>query len=122
MNNENIKLKSYQIGFVLSIILTLCAYYLVVKHIDSGHLVLSHQFLTFALMGLAMIQFVIQLVFFLHLGSESGPRWNLVVFISTISVILVLVIGSIWIMSHLNYNMTPSDMNRMIMIQENIKK
>ena len=54
---------------------------------------------------LALLQFVVQSIFFLNLLSEKGPRWNLVVFASTLSVLIIIIAGSIWIMNHLNYNM-----------------
>ena len=113
-------LKSYIIGFVLSLVLTLAAAELVWIHISSGHTVLSHSFLIPALLTLAVLQLIVQLVFFMHLADESGPRWRLGVLISTVGIILIVVIGSIWIMNHLNYNMmaSPSDMNAYIQSQD----
>lgn len=54
---------------------------------------------------LAVLQGMAQAIFFLHVLSERGTRWNLFVFASTISIIVVIVVFSIWIMNHLNYNM-----------------
>jgi cytochrome o ubiquinol oxidase operon protein cyoD len=51
------------------------------------------------------------LVFFLHLGQGKDTKWNLVIMLSTLTIVLIVVIGSIWIMNHLNYNMTPTDIN-----------
>jgi len=45
----------------------------------------------------------VQMVFFLHIG--RGSRWKLLTFIFTIIVVGIVVIGSIWIMHNLNYNM-----------------
>ena len=59
------------------------------------------------LLFLAVCQALIQSIFFLHILQEKKPRWNLIVFASTISIILVIVVFSIWIMNHLNYNMMP---------------
>ena len=63
---------------------------------------------------LAMIQLAVQLIFFLHLGLSKGARWNSVMFVITFSGIAVIVIASIWIMAHLNYNMTPEQMRQYI--------
>jgi cytochrome o ubiquinol oxidase subunit IV len=89
---------SYTTGFVLSILLTLAAYSLTVRHTASGWT------LIYVLAGLAIIQLFVQLVFFLHLGRESKPRWNLVVFAFAAMVVSLVVFGSLWIMHHLNYS------------------
>ncbi len=99
-------LRSYLIGFALSIILTLIAYFFVVEHVFSNHII------DYVLAALCIVQVVIQLVFFLHLGNESKPYWNFIVFSFMLSVILILVIGSLWIMYNLNYR-TMADMSDM---------
>jgi cytochrome o ubiquinol oxidase operon protein cyoD len=101
---------SYLTGFLSSLVLTLIAFGLAELHIQSEHSVISHGILFPAILGLALIQLIIQLVFFLHLHKESGPRWNLAIFLSTITLVLLVIVGSLWIMAHLNYNMTPSEM------------
>jgi cytochrome o ubiquinol oxidase subunit IV len=120
--NHQAKLKSYIIGYISSIVLTLAAYALIEIHVNSLHETFSHPFLTVAILTLAVAQFIIQLICFLHLASEHGPRWNLVVFASTIGIVLILVVGSIWIMNHLNYNMmaSPSQMNAYIQSQDGL--
>ncbi len=104
---KNIQWIKYVTGFVLSILFTLAAYVVVEIHVGSEHSIISHEVLIPAILGLAFVQFIIQLVFFLHLGEESGPRWKLAVFLSTFALVLVVVVGSLWIMNHLNNNMTP---------------
>jgi cytochrome o ubiquinol oxidase operon protein cyoD len=113
-------LKSYIIGFVLSVVLTLTAAGLIWIHLSSGHRTFTHPFLIGAILVLAVIQLVVQLIFFMHLADETGPRWKLGIFISTIGIILIVVVGSIWIMDHLNYNMmaSPSEMNAYIQSQD----
>jgi cytochrome o ubiquinol oxidase operon protein cyoD len=98
-------LKSYVLGYGLSVLLTLDAYWLVSKHLLTGAAVVA------AILALALAQLGVQLWFFLHLGDESGPRWRLVTFLGMLGVLLIVVLGSLWIMNHLNYNMTPQDMN-----------
>jgi cytochrome o ubiquinol oxidase operon protein cyoD len=107
--------RSYTIGFILSIVFTLAAYFSVTEHIFSGNLLLA------ILFGLALIQFFIQLVFFLHLGKESKPRWNLTIFSFMILVVVMIVAGSIWIMKNLDYHMrTPAETDKTIMSDEAI--
>lgn len=98
-------LTSRVIGFIASIVLTLTAF-LIILHPDFFHLQLKGAITT--LLTLAVIQASLQSIFFLNILSEKGPRWNLVVFASTISIILIVVVFSIWIMNHLNYNMMPN--------------
>lgn len=117
---KNKLLKSYLTGFILSILLTLLAYSLTVIHVHSYHEVISHEILIPTIIGIALIQLVVQMVFFLHLWQEAKPRWNLIFFVSTVSLILLIVVGSIWIMQHLNYNMTPSDMSNHLIKDEGI--
>lgn len=95
-------LSSYIMGFILSILLTLIPYYMVVDHLIYNPVTL---FGVVVLLG--VIQLLVQLVFFLHLGTESKPRWNLMAFILTVVVVAILVVGAIWIMWNLQYNMMP---------------
>lgn len=113
---HNITTKAYVVGFALSLVLTFAAYFLVTQHIFSGVV------LTTALLELAFVQLIVQLLFFLHLGQESRPRWNLIFFLLTFGVVLLVMVGSLWIMSNLNYNMTSQDMSKIIIEDEGIAK
>lgn len=108
---------SYSAGYALSVILTLAAYYLVKRHVDSYHLIYSHRFLIAAILSLAVIQFFVQAVFFLHLSKKSRGRWNLIVFSFMLLVVVIVVIGSLWIMHNLNYRMTPKQINKYMQMQ-----
>jgi cytochrome o ubiquinol oxidase operon protein cyoD len=107
-------LKSYIIGFLLSIILTLAAYFPVEMHVNANHKVYSHITLIVFIVILAFIQMIIQLLFFLHLGQEEKPRWKSFMFVSFISIVLIVVVASIWIMTHLNYNMSLMQFNNLM--------
>jgi cytochrome o ubiquinol oxidase operon protein cyoD len=111
----------YIIGFASSIALTVSAYYFVQLHLSSGHRTPSDHILPALLACLAVIQLVVQLRFFLHVGQEPKPRWKLVALISAIIVVLTLVLGSIWIMDNLNYNMrTPQQTNTYLQSQDGL--
>ena len=112
-------LTNYIIGFTLSIILTLGAYTLVVQ--DS--IDLPKNFVIYAVVALAVVQLMVQLQYFIHLGRESKPGWNKLIFMFTTLIILILVIGSMWIMSNLHYNvMSPNETNTYIQEEEGIHK
>ena len=100
-------MKNYVIGYVLSILLTLGAAGLIFIHDWSGHTIFTHPFLRAAVVVLAVVQILVQLLFFLHLGERGrGSRHRLAFFAFTLIVLFILVGGSLWIMANLNYNMT----------------
>jgi cytochrome o ubiquinol oxidase operon protein cyoD len=106
---------SYIVGFVLSIATTLLAYFFVVNH------VWPKETLIYIVMGIAIVQLVVQLVFFLHLG--RGNRWKVITFLFALLVVLVVVVGSLWIMNNLDYNMmnmTPNQMTQYMNQHEGI--
>jgi cytochrome o ubiquinol oxidase operon protein cyoD len=87
--------QSYVIGFASSIFLTLISFYLVATA------ALPPQTLYIAIGGLAMTQLLVQVVFFLHLNTHSNASWNLLSFLFTLVMVLVLVVGTMWIMYNL---------------------
>lgn len=109
-------MQSYTVGFVLSLILTLAAYFTVVNDILSGRTVVI------VIAGLAVAQLLVQLVFFLHLHRESKPRLNLLVFSFMLMVVGIVVIGSLWIMENLNYNMLPHEADEYLLEEEGIQR
>ena len=111
-------LRSYITGFILSIAATLAAYIVVDIHVNSGHETISHPVLLATILALAVLQLIIQMVFFLHLGFGSGERWRMVAFVLTIGLVILVVGGSIWIMGHLNANMTPAQLQQYMQDQQ----
>lgn len=95
----NASFKPQILGFLLSLLLTVAAYRIVLHH------ELSDAVLLITVGGLAMLQVILQLVFFLHLGLESKPRWNMITFLFTVLVVFLIFGGSLWIMNRLNYHL-----------------
>ena len=91
--------KSYIVGFIISLVLTIIPFVMVAKHMLSN----NAMYITIGLFALA--QLFVQLVFFLHLSFKSSVRWNLSVFLFTLIVVLILVLGSLWIMVNLDFFM-----------------
>lgn len=91
--------KNYLIGYILSVLLTLLAYNVVVGHMLAGLVLLL------VIAALAVLQLGVQLVYFLHLPDELKPRYKLLSFGFMATILLIIVVGSLWIMHHLNYNM-----------------
>jgi len=97
-------LKTYLAGLLISLTLTMTSYLLVLRHVNSRHQIYGDTLLITIIIGLALVQFMAQLFFFLHLGTESKPKWNTLVFVFMAGTVLILVIGSLWIMHNLNYH------------------
>lgn len=89
----------YVIGLVISLVLTMTAYCIVTNEL------LPEPRMTHALIGLALTQAIAQLLFFLHMWREASPYSNLVLFCFMCMVLLIVLIGSLWIMENLNYNL-----------------
>lgn len=89
-------------GFFASLALTLAAYFLIIspEWFDIGN-----KMAVITIFILAGLQAIVQLTCFIDIWQEKGPLWNLYVFISTLSIIFIVIFFSIWIMSHLNHNM-----------------
>lgn len=105
---------SYVIGYLLSAALTFVAYYWVDNQTMTGKTLLM------AIIGLGLLQMLVQIVFFLHLGRGPKPLYNIAFFVSTVGVILIVVGGSIVIIDNLHKNMLPSDQVKKIIDDEAI--
>lgn len=105
---------TYVAGYVLSVILTLAAYVLVSVHIGHKHSYPPDSFMKIALLVLAVVQLFVQMILFLGLGRDKKPRWKTYTFIFAGTIVLIVVIGSLWIMSNLNYRMmySPQQINK----------
>ena len=82
--------KTYMTGFILSIILTVIPFWMVILG---------------TILAMAVVQVLVHLVCFLHMNTKSDEGWNMTAFVFTVLIIAILVVGSIWIMWNLNYNM-----------------
>lgn len=91
--------KSYLIGFILSVVLTVIPFWMVM------HPTMAPSTIAISILGFAIVQVLVHLYFFLHLNTSSEQRWNLVAFAYTFILILFIVVGSLWIMHNLGYNM-----------------
>ena len=95
-------IKDYAIGFVLSLILTAIPFWLVMGH------VLPPETTKYVIMGFAAVQFVVQMIYFLHMNSKSEGGWNMMALILTAVLLVIVLAGSIWVMTHMNANMMPA--------------
>jgi cytochrome o ubiquinol oxidase operon protein cyoD len=98
-------LKSYIAGFVLSLGMTALSFGAVMGGVIPRDMILP------AITLLAVVQLLVQLVFFLHLGTAPEQRNNTVIFLLTVLLIATVVAGSLWVMHNANVNMMPTQMS-----------
>ncbi len=113
---EDSAMQRYVIGFLSALVLTLAAYGLVVGQVLTGAMLIA------AIVVLAAIQLVVQLVCFLHFGSKGADaRLHQATFYLMLIILVIIVGGSLWIMANLNYNMmmSPEDMDKYMLEQSN---
>lgn len=96
--------KSYVIGFILSVILTAVPFGLTMAHI------LPVTTLIPVIVVIGVVQIVVHLIYFLHMNTASSQIWNNAAFVFAVLIVGILVVGSLWVMYHLNHNMMPGMM------------
>ena len=96
MNHSHVGFKSYFAGFIFFVCLTLLSYFVVVEHLLSGAFAIAVVVLC------AIIQSTVQLGIFLDLITEPKPRSNLHVFSLMVTILLIVIAGTLWIMYSLN--------------------
>jgi cytochrome o ubiquinol oxidase subunit IV len=97
--------KSYLIGFFLSVVLTALPFGLVM----SGSL--PHGTAAPVCFAFAAVQIVVHLIYFLHMNPKSSRSWNGAAFVFTLIILLILVVGTLWVMHNMNINMMPGMMS-----------
>ena len=97
--------KSYVVGMVLSLALTFASFGVVMMH------VVPKSFGLTAVVVLCVAQLVVQLKYFLHLGSAADQRSNTAIFGCTAILIVIIVAGSLWVIHNANVNMMPTQVS-----------
>lgn len=98
-------LKSYAIGFLLSVILTAIPFWLVM-----GNVFEKSSTAAIVLLAFAAVQIVVHMIYFLHMNTKSEGGWNMLALIFTVVLVVIMLAGSLWVMYHLNHNMMPGMM------------
>ncbi len=95
-------MKHYFDGLILSLLFTLLSFGLVGMHVHMNHTAIPHELLYVVLPLFAVAQLLVQTVYFLHLPQGNG--WNKFVYGFAILIVVLVVGGSLWIMSNLQHN------------------
>ena len=94
--------KGYVTGFVLAAILTAIPFWLVM-----GDVIGNARITGLVVMAFAVVQVVVHMIFFLHMNTRSEGGWTVLALIFTATVVIITLVGSLWVMHHLNANMMP---------------
>ncbi len=96
-------MKSYMIGFILSVVLTVIPFALVMGDM------LSSEGATIAIIFLLGAgQMLVHLHYFLHVTLKVENGWQAMSIVFTIILLVIIMVGSIWVMTHLQENMMPA--------------
>lgn len=101
-------LRGYVIGFLASVVLTIIPFWLVLGDVTGNPTVTA-----LLVMELGVIQILVHMFYFLHMNSSSQGGWTLMALIFTVVIVLITLIGSMWVMHHLNTNMMPMSADHM---------
>lgn len=88
---------SHVVGYILSVVLTALALWLVVARAGTPIWLLS------AILSLASAQVFVQLFLFMHITESHGPRYHVLALVLAAVFTVTVVIGSMWIMSFDGY-------------------
>ena len=97
------KLLGYVVGLGLAILLTATSFFV------AGTDLVWQPSIPVAIVVLAIAQMGVHLVFFLHITSGPDNTNNVLALAFGLLIVILLMAGSLWIMSHLNHNMMPMD-------------
>jgi cytochrome o ubiquinol oxidase operon protein cyoD len=98
-------------GSILSILLTVIPFWMVMSGAVDATVT------TVAIFVMAIAQIVVHVVCLLHVDSRSENGWTLLAFIFTAIIVGITIIGTIWVMYHMNLNMMPMSVDGMSQIQ-----
>jgi cytochrome o ubiquinol oxidase operon protein cyoD len=95
--------KGYLLGVALATILTAASFW------TAGTDLIWLPGIPIALGVLAVAQMGVHLVFFLHISTGPDNTNNILALAFGLMIVILVVAGSLWIMSNLNHNMLPMD-------------
>ena len=89
-------------GFALSVILTAIPFWLVMGGVLNDTLQTS-----IVIMAFAAVQIVVHMIYFLHMNTKSEGGWTFLALLFTLTLVVITLVGSIWVMYHMDQNMMP---------------
>jgi cytochrome o ubiquinol oxidase operon protein cyoD len=93
--------KSYVAGFLLSVLLTVAAFWAVMRPGTPRIVAIA------VILVLAAAQVLVHLAYFLHMSLRRDNRWNVISFAFTLLILVLIVGGSVWIMTNMLTTLAP---------------
>jgi len=101
--------RGYLIGLGLAVLATMVSFYI------ARTTLVWQPSIPAALVVLAIAQMGVHIVFFIHITTRPDSMNNVMALTFGVFIVFVLIVGSVWIMTHLNHNMIP--MERLMKMQ-----
>ena len=98
-----IRVLGYLVGLVLALLLTATSFFI------AGTDLVWRPSIPVAIVVLAIAQMGVHLVFFLHITTGPDNTNNVMALAFGLLIVLLVVGGSLWIMSNLNHNLMPME-------------
>jgi len=102
-------IRGYLIGLGLAVLATVVSFFI------SGTSLVWQPSIPAALIVLAIAQMGVHIVFFLHITTRPDSVNNVMALTFGVFIVFLVIVGSVWIMTHLNQNMIP--MERLMQMQ-----
>jgi cytochrome o ubiquinol oxidase operon protein cyoD len=96
-------IRGYLVGLALAALLTCVSFYI------ARSTLVWQPSIPIALSVLALAQMGVHLVFFLHITSGPDSLNNVMALAFGLLIVILLVFGSLWIMTHLDHNLMPTE-------------
>ena len=93
----------YVVGLALAALITVVAFFI------SGTALVWQPSIPIALVVLAIGQIGVHLVFFIHITTAPDNENNVLALAFGVLIVMLLIVGSLWIMYNMNRNMMPMD-------------
>lgn len=96
-------LRGYLIGFVLASVLTIIPFWLVM-----GQVLQSKELTILIVLALGVVQILVHMIYFLHMNTSSEGGWNMLALIFTLTLVVIMLGASSWVIIEENANMMPT--------------
>lgn len=103
--SAHFNLPTYLIGFLAAALLTAVPFWIVMTRAIADTVVALA-----VVVALAIVQILVHTFAFLHVNARAQGGWTLVAYVFTAVIVVITIVGSLWIMYHLNSNMMPGMM------------
>ena len=103
ISSEYASKRSYIVGFVLSVVLTIIPFAIVM-----GNMMSSTTLAVLIVFALGAAQMIVHIHYFLHVTARAQEGWMAMSLAFTVLLVVIVMSGSVWVLFHLDANMMPA--------------